>query len=95
MSGTHGSGTDLFNSVIVRAEADGVQINGVRGNWLPNSGSDNFTQYQTNIANGMSPSDAAANTWTGQIAASHGFTIVTPIENLGGGVQFEFTRPKK
>jgi hypothetical protein len=94
-SSTLGSGTDMFNSSIIRLQNDGHSIDAVQGVWIPGTGSDNFAQFNQNLASGMSRTDAAQNTWTGQIAASHGFTEVIETTRSGSVVvDFEFVRPQ-
>lgn len=91
---TLGSGTDMFNSAMLRLQRDGVEIDRIQGIWIPGTGSDNFAQFNSNIAAGMTRSEAAQNTWTGRIAASHGFTEVIETTRPGSNVvDFDFVRP--
>ena len=73
---THGSGTDMFVSAMQRLEQEGVQVNAIRGTWYTNSDSVNTAQYLSNLSKGMTPEQAAANTWTGNMASKYGFTVV-------------------
>jgi filamentous hemagglutinin len=67
-----------------RLKTDGVQINGIRGFWSEDFGSTNLDAYWNNIATGMSPQNAAANTWTGRFADRLGYTnISVPQTPLG------------
>ncbi len=77
------SGTDMFASAMQRIGSEGVQVNKIRGSWESNAGSVNTAQYRQNIANGMSPENAALNTWTGKISQKYGFTKVDKIEDDG------------
>ncbi|WP_156440223.1 MULTISPECIES: hypothetical protein [unclassified Burkholderia] len=70
------SGTDMFASAMQRLEQDGVQVNAIRGTWISGTDSVNAAQYASNLSKGMTPQQAAANTWTGRIAARYGFTNV-------------------
>ena len=69
-----GSGTDMFSSAMLRLEQEGVKVNAIRGAWERDSDSVNTAEYLQNIKNGMPPEEAAANTWTGRIAARYGYT---------------------
>jgi hypothetical protein len=78
------SGTDMFLSAMQRLEQHNIQVSAIRGTWIAGTDSVNAAQYQSNISLGMSPQQAAANTWTGRIAASQGYTNVgTPTSNFG------------
>jgi hypothetical protein len=94
-SGRLGSGTDMFASLMNRLDADGVSVTQLRGQWYPGPNSTNFSQYMANVKAGMSPTVAAANTWTGRIAAQYGYTRVIPNGNPSkSGVSFTFARPE-
>jgi hypothetical protein len=67
-------------------------VNTLRSEWVPGVGSTNHTQYVNGISNGLTPSQAAANTWTGQRAAEHGFTNVTT-NSVDGVISFSFGKP--
>ncbi|MGC3939531.1 hemagglutinin repeat-containing protein [Roseobacter sp. EG26] len=89
-----GSGTDMFNSAILRLQRDGVVVDRVQGVWIPGTGSDNYSQFINNVNSGLTRTDAARNTWTGRIAASHGYTEVVETTRPGSNViDFEFVRP--
>ncbi|MEL6597515.1 MAG: hemagglutinin repeat-containing protein [Pseudomonadota bacterium] len=87
-----GSGADMFNSLMRRLDTDGVQVNSIRSEWVPGGRSTNYNQYVDGINSGLTPSQAAANTWTGQRAAEHGFTNIT-VNSTDGVVSFSFGRP--
>lgn len=74
MSGA--SGTDMFASAMQRLDQEGVQVNAIRGTWIEGTDSVNAAEYLSNLDQGMSPQQAAANTWTGRMAANYGFTNV-------------------
>ncbi|BCX73166.1 hemagglutinin repeat-containing protein [Acinetobacter sp. Tol 5] len=78
------SGVDMFSSAIQRLNQEGIQVNKIRGAWISGTDSVNTAQYSANLAKGMSPNDAALNTWTGKIAQRHGYTKVEEIESSGG-----------
>lgn len=80
----------MFSSAMQRLNQEGVQVNKIRGAWLSNTDSVNTAQYSANLAKGMSPNDAALNTWTGKLAQKYGFTKVESIENKGGGTYVIF-----
>lgn len=54
-------------------------VRGVRAFWKSGGDmSDNFDAYQANLAKGMSPAEAAANTFTGHMATTYyGFGNIT------------------
>jgi hypothetical protein len=70
------SGTDMFASAMQRLDQEGVQVNAIRGTWIEGTDSVNSAEYLSNLDQGMSPQQAAANTWTGRMAARYGFTNV-------------------
>ncbi|WP_213939310.1 hypothetical protein [Pseudomonas sp. dw_612] len=75
-NGFNPSGTDMFISAMQRLDQEGVKVNAVRGAWVGGAGSVNTAEYLANLAKGMPPTEAAANTWTGRIAAKYEFTSV-------------------
>lgn len=75
------SGTDMFISAMQRLDQEGIQVNAVRGAWVGGAGSVNTAEYLSNLTKGLSPTQAAANTWTGRIAAKYGFTSVQAPES--------------
>lgn len=77
---TLGSGRDMFISGMRRLDREGVAVNQIRGYWMDGTGSVNADQYRANIAAGMTPQVAAANTWTGKIAADFGFNSVKSVQ---------------
>ncbi|MCI0996543.1 hypothetical protein [Pseudomonas corrugata] len=66
----------MFISAMQRLDQEGVKVNAVRGAWVEGTDSVNTADYLANLAKGMPPTEAAANTWTGRIAAKYGFTSV-------------------
>jgi hypothetical protein len=89
-----GSGRDMFLSAMQRLRADGVNVSAIRGLWLPGSRKDsvNWVEFHENLPT-MSPQAAAANTWTGRIAADLGYTQVSQ-PRVGGTVEVYFTKPR-
>ncbi|RMM52089.1 hypothetical protein ALQ77_03980 [Pseudomonas corrugata] len=75
-NGFNPSGTDMFISAMQRLDQEGIKVSAIRGAWVEGVKSVNTTEYTANLAKGMSPTEAAANTWTGRIAAKYGFTSV-------------------
>jgi hypothetical protein len=67
----------MFLSAMQRLKQEGVQVNSIRGTWIEGTDSVNSAQYLSNLSKGMTPQQAAANTWTGRIAASQGYTNVS------------------
>ena len=76
---THGSGSDLFNSLLKRVSLENVNINGIRGAWIKGTDSVNYAQYRAGIVNGLTPEKAALNTWTGKIVQANGYTRVEQV----------------
>ncbi|SAL02599.1 hypothetical protein AWB80_08396 [Caballeronia pedi] len=70
------SGTDMFASAMQRLNQDGVSVSAIRGVWIEGTDSVNAGQYRANLSSGMSPQQAAANTWTGRIAERYGYTNI-------------------
>ncbi|WP_019360673.1 hemagglutinin repeat-containing protein [Pseudomonas asplenii] len=70
------SGVDMFVSAMQRLDQEGVKVSAIRGAWVGGTDSVNTAEYLGNLAKGMSPTEAAANTWTGRLAAKYGFTSV-------------------
>ncbi len=70
--------------------------------WFPVSGSDNFAQYEAGLASGLTPEQAAFQTYSGQrIAKAHGFTEflgIQPVELsptlIGWRVMFGRKKPQ-
>ena len=89
---SNASGTDMFVSGMQRLEAEGVKVNAIRGTWIENSDSVNAAQYLSNLKN-MNPQQAAANTWTGRIAAKYNFTSVGTPETSYGVTTVLFRKP--
>lgn len=56
----------------------GSRIKAIAGDWTLHK--DNFAEFKRNLDEGMTPEDAARNTWTGRNAKRYGFTKVTILE---------------
>ena len=93
-STTLGSGRDMFNSAMIRMRADGVEVTEIQGNWIGQSGSVNHQQYVEGIGQGLSPQQAATNTWTGQVAADYGYTNVEVVLDSINNVIVRFGLPE-
>ncbi len=71
-------------------------INGIEGKWVPAMPT-NLNAFNENILGGMTPEEAASNTFTGTMAARYGFTDVQILNLVGEpgaytNVQVLFTR---
>jgi hypothetical protein len=77
---THGSGQDMFNSMMKRLSQEGIEVNKINGNWLSDRDSVNYDQYMDGLSRDLSPEQAALNTWTGERAQEFGYTVVESIE---------------
>jgi hypothetical protein len=64
-------GQDQFNKILDHFGRDNVDA--IKGNWQYDT---NLNGFNDGIAQGMTPEQAAANTWTGKQAAAAGFTNV-------------------
>ncbi|MBO0881191.1 MAG: hypothetical protein J2P17_12755, partial [Mycobacterium sp.] len=83
---TAGEGTPKGSVMFQDAmDALGSNVQGIRGKWLSGSGElqDNLDSFNAGIQNGLTPQEAALNTFTGKMAVQNGFTNVT-IENTVG-----------
>jgi hypothetical protein len=89
----YGSGTDMFNSMMTRLRAEGVEVNGVRGAWLQGTDSVNYVQYQAGLKAGLEPAQAALNTWTGKLVQNYGYTHVESITGTSSNVYVLFRKP--
>lgn len=78
------SGIDMFSSAMKRIEEEGIVVDKIRGAWVSGTDSVNTAQYIENINKGLSPTDAALNTWTGKMAQRYGFNKVEEIKDNGG-----------
>ena len=69
----YGSGSDMFDDMMRNVSKKG-DIKQIEGQWSNTPGlTSNYDSYLKNLSQGMSPKDAAANTWTGQQAAKYGY----------------------
>jgi hypothetical protein len=89
-----GPGTPRGGQMFTEAlNAYGTNVRGIRGTWLGGGDlSSNFDSFQAGIQGGMSPSDAAASTFTGKMATRAGFTNVRVVTNTDTRVVVEFTK---
>jgi len=88
-----GSGSDMFNSFMLRARRDNVGIGTIHGEWHIGTDSVNASKYIDGINAGMTPQQAALSTWTGRMATKHGYTDVYVPEVRSGVVRPVFTKP--
>ena len=67
------SGSVMFQDAM---DALGSNVKGIRGKWLSGSGElqDNLDSFNAGIQSGLTPQEAALNTFTGKMAARNGFT---------------------
>lgn len=72
---SHMHGSYLYSQMIQHFGLE--RIKAIRDVW---GGGTNFTQLYTNLRNGMSPEDAAFQTWSGRQAALYGFTKIESFE---------------
>ncbi|MBD6618230.1 DUF4157 domain-containing protein [Komarekiella sp. 'clone 1'] len=66
-------GGEVFTTLLNEFAARGVTVRGVRGLWY---GGDNLATFNSLIRAGMSPENAALQTFTGKMAGRRGFTRV-------------------
>jgi hypothetical protein len=82
-------GSAMFNEAL---EAFGSNVQGVRGFWRGGGElSSNFDSYQAGIRAGLTPEQAAAQTFTGKMALRAGFTHVNIEQVTKDTVQVVFT----
>jgi hypothetical protein len=87
-----GSGTDMILSGMERLRADGVQVTAIRGEWFSSTQSRNFQEFMASRS-ALGDRQAAANTWTGRLAARLGYTQVSQPMVSSSRVRVLFTRP--
>jgi hypothetical protein len=87
-----GSGTDMFASMMLRLNREGIQVNGITGTWISGGDSVNASEFASNLEAGMTPENAALNTWTGRIAGKYGYTSVTVPQSTIPNTQFAYFR---
>jgi hypothetical protein len=67
--------TSLAKRCVDVFRSRGIEIHGMKSQWI-NKGpyaSQNASEYQENVDNGMTPTEAAKHTWSGELAADLGF----------------------
>lgn len=82
----------MYNSMMTRLQQENVEVTGIRGAWLKGTDSVNYAQYQSGLAAGLEPSQAALNTWTGKLAQSYGYSQIESITG-GSNVYVVFRKP--
>ncbi len=83
-------GGQMFNDPMGAFDSN---VKGVRGTWLGGGDlADNFDAFKTAVAGGAVPERAAFQTFTGHMAAKHGFTTARVVQNDAGKVVVEFTK---
>ena len=83
---TAGEGTPKGSVMFQDAmDALGSSVRGIRGKWLSGSGElqDNLDSFNAGIQSGLTPQEAALNTFTGKMAALNGFTNATIESTVG------------
>ena len=86
------SGKEMFEEAW---GALGSKVQQIEGYWMPGGDmADNFISFNNALAKGLSPEQAAMQTWTGKMAASKGFTV--PVIKVGdrGQIIATFSKPK-
>jgi filamentous hemagglutinin len=76
------SGTDLVLSVLGRLKQEGIPYSKLRGTWLYKGDSVNGREFLQNLRTGMTPAEAAENTWTGRLFTRLGY-VVESVESTG------------
>lgn len=95
-------GRQAYDRIIQHFGADNIKrIAGVWVKPITDVPSDNYEAFRSALAAGYSPEQAAKQTWSYRMAASHGFTAVRFVdkESMGAGVDDDilvyFERPGK
>jgi hypothetical protein len=70
---TLGSGKDMFIGLMKRLQEENIHLSAIETHWEVQSGSVNASTFLSNLAQGMSPEQAATNTWTGRLVGEYGF----------------------
>ena len=87
------SGRDMFAQAVEFFGVDGIER--IQGRWSDADGLDtNLRQYRSGLQAGLSPAQAALNTFTGREAARHGFGNIPPdgITDNGSSVTVTFVK---
>ena len=63
----------MLMSAMQRLKQEGIQVNAIGNLWMNGGDSVNHKEYVENRGKGMLPRQAAANTWSGRLAAKCGF----------------------
>ncbi|MHA6883128.1 hypothetical protein, partial [Ralstonia pseudosolanacearum] len=87
-----GSGTDMFSSMMLRLNREGIDVNAITGTWISGGDSVNAAEFARNVKMGMTPEDAAMNTWTGRMAARYGYSSVNVPPSTIQNTQFAYFR---
>jgi RHS repeat-associated protein len=83
------SGRDMFNDAWTALGGD--KATSIRGIWRDADGMrDNLDSFRKAIANGLTPEQAAFETWTGKMAREKGFTRIVSVEEISDGVDVVF-----
>jgi hypothetical protein len=91
----YGTGSEMFDDMMSVVNKDG-KVTTVQGQWSNTPGlSDNFDAFTANLKAGMTPKEAALNTWTGKQAARYGFTTAEVNTLSDGSYSVNFTKGKK
>lgn len=88
----YGSGSDMFHSMMTRLEQEKINVSGIRGAWLKGTDSVNFAQYQSGLAAGLEPAQAALNTWTRKLSQSYGYSQVESLPSGNSNVYVLFRK---
>lgn len=89
-----GTGRDMFISLMQHLEEEGIPVLVIEGKWNlgPNKHSDNTAEYQKNLDEGMSPEDAAKNTWTGRMVKEFGFSVIHSVREEVDAIKVLFEK---
>ncbi|MBQ0929758.1 hypothetical protein [Ideonella alba] len=86
-----GTGTEMFEGMMAKFGPENVQQ--INGTWSRSSGlTSNLDSFEANFARTGDKFEAAAQTWTGQRAASYGF-IPVKVDITSDGPRVIFRRP--
>jgi hypothetical protein len=84
------SGTDMILGALNRLNQEGVEVNALRGVWIEGTDSVNAVQFAEGLSRGLSPVDAAVQTWSGRLFGRLGF-VPSSVE-VGSTTRVTFER---
>lgn len=89
----YGYGDELHKAALKVYHNHGIEITAHDGNWPKKPNYTNWRQYDAGLAAGLTPQQAALNTFSGKMARESGLTRATVVENTPYRIHVDFQRP--